>query len=159
MSGHSVRTCTTPPLPRSGEGAERDFACAYEVTIATGDQRTSEQWARDIWEGAAAPLRWFMIIGWRFVLGLRLGPLTSSPEHILGWRIVANGADEVVCRLGSGSLDAGNVFQRVDGTFVWSTFVVYKRRRARVVWPPVSLIHRLLVRISLQRAAGAAPRR
>ncbi|MEV5574800.1 hypothetical protein AB0L06_32595 [Spirillospora sp. NPDC052269] len=159
MSRHSVRARTIPPQPRSDEGTEHDFACSYEVAIATGDQRTSEQWAREIWEGAAAPLRWFMIIGWRFVLGLRLGPLTSSPEHILGWRIVTNGADEVVCRLGSGSLDADNVFQRLDDTFVWSTFVTYKRRRARVVWPPVSLIHRLLVRISLQRAAEAASRR
>jgi len=93
-----------------------------------------------------------MIAGWRFVLRLRLGPL-HSPDHILGWRIVDRSADETVCQLGSGFLGAYNTFQRVDGKFVWSTFVSYERRRARVIWPPVSLIHRILVRISLRRAA------
>jgi Protein of unknown function (DUF2867) len=122
------------------------------MAIASGDNRTSEQWARAIWEGAPAPLRWLMIAGWRFVLRLRLGPL-DSPDHILGWRIVDRSADETVCKLGSGFLEACNVFQRVDGTFVWSTFVSYERRRARVIWPPVSLIHRLLARIALRRAA------
>jgi hypothetical protein len=132
---------------------EYGFACAYKVAIAPGDERPAEQWARDIWEGAPTPLRWFMIVGWRYVLRLRVGPLTS-PDHILGWRIAERGADEIVCRLESGFLSADNVFQRGDDTFVWSTFVGYERRGARIIWLPVSLIHRLLVRISLRRAAG-----
>lgn len=153
MSDRSVRVRAAPPASRSAAGPSgHDFACAYAVAVAPGDDRSSEQWARDIWEGAPAPLRWFMIAGWRFVLRLRLGPL-DSPDHVLGWRIVARGTDETVCRLGSGFLDARNVFQRADGTFVWSTFVSYERRRARVIWPPVSLIHRLLARLALRRAA------
>jgi Protein of unknown function (DUF2867) len=153
MSDGSVRVRATSPTSHSAiEPAEHDFACAYEIAIAAGDKRSSEEWARDIWEGAPAPLRWFMIAGWRFVLRLRLGPL-HSPDHILGWRIVDRSADETVCQVGSGFLDAHNIFQRVDGTFVWSTFVSYERRMARVIWPPVSLIHRLLVRFTLRRAA------
>ncbi len=94
-----------------------------------------------------------MLAGWRFVLRLRLGPVHSS-DHILGWHIADRNIDETVCQLGSGFLTAHNIFRRVDGTFVWSTFVSYQRPRARLIWPPVSLVHRLLVRISLRRAAA-----
>jgi hypothetical protein len=143
-----------PTSPRTGSTAprEHDFACAYEVAIAPGDNRTSEQWARAIWEGAPAPLRWVMLAGWRLVLRLRLGPRHSA-DHILGWRIVDRGPDETVCQLRSGFLNAHNMFRKVDGKFVWSTFVTYERPIGRVIWPPVSLVHRLLVRIALRRAA------
>jgi hypothetical protein len=142
--------------PAAGSAAapqEHDFACAYQVGIAPDDNRSSEQWARAVWEGAPAPLRWFMLAGWRLVLGLRLGP-RHSPDHILGWRIVGRGPGETVCQLHSGFLTAQNVFRKVDGTFVWSTFVTFKRPMARIIWPPVSLLHRLLARIALHRAAN-----
>jgi hypothetical protein len=93
-----------------------------------------------------------MLVGWRLVLGLRLGP-RHSPDHILGWRIADRSPDETVCQLRSVFLDAHNMFRKVDGTFVWSTFVTYERPIARVIWPPTSLLHRLLVRIALRRAA------
>jgi hypothetical protein len=134
----------------SGQGA--DFACAYEVDIASDDKRSPEEWARAAWEGAPALLRGFMLVGWRFVLGLRLGPRTS-PEHILGWHITKRSPEETVCQLSSNFLDATNTFQRVDGRLVWSTVVTYDRRVAGVIWPPVSLLHRPLVRIALRRAS------
>jgi hypothetical protein len=93
-----------------------------------------------------------MLAGWRLVLRLRPGP-RHSPDHILGWRIVDRGPDETVCRLRSGFLNAHNVFRRVNGAFTWSTFVTYERPIGRVIWPPVSLIHRLLVRVALRQAA------
>lgn len=155
MSGRSPRVRATSPPPGSAiDAAGHDFVCAYEIPVPAGDERSSEEWARAVWEGAPAPLRWFMIVGWRFVLRLRLGP-RHSQDHILGWRIVDSDADETVCRLGSRSLEACNVFRRAEGTFVWSTFVSYERPAARVIWPPVSLIHRLLVRVSLRRGAHA----
>jgi hypothetical protein len=93
-----------------------------------------------------------MLVGWRGVLGLRLGP-RHSPDDILGWRIVDRGPDRIVCQLGSGFLSARNEFRKADGNLVWSTFVTYDRPMARVIWPPASLIHRLLVRIALRRTA------
>jgi hypothetical protein len=147
------RVRVTPPTTGSTTALqEHDFACAYEVVVAPGDNRSSEQWARAVWEGAPAPLRWFMLAGWRLVLGLRLGP-RHSPDHILGWRIVDRGPDGTACQLRSGFLHAHNVFCKADGTFVWSTFVTYERPIGRVIWPPASLLHRLLVRIALRRAA------
>src|SRR5437763_3544693 len=136
-------------------GRPADFVCAYEIEIAPGDERASEQWAREAWEGAPAPLRWLMIVGWRFGLGLRLGP-RRSPDHILGWRITERRRDETVCQLESAFLHATNSFRRADGRLVWTTVVAYDRPIARLIWPPVSLLHRPLVRISLQRAARHA---
>jgi hypothetical protein len=60
----------------------------------------------------------------------------------------------VVCHLRSGFLSAYNTFRRVDERLVWSTFVVYERRIGRLIWPPVSLLHRPLVRVALRRAAA-----
>jgi hypothetical protein len=97
-------------------------------------------------------MRWFMLAGWRFVLGLRIGP-RHSPGHILGWPIVDRRPDETVCRLQSRFLDAYNTFRLDEGKLVWSTLVVYERPIARVVWPPVSLLHRPMVRIALRRAS------
>jgi hypothetical protein len=134
-----------------------DFACAYEVPIADGDTRSTEEWARDAWEGSPAPLRWLMLAGWRFVLGLRLGPRSSS-DYILGWRITDRRSDQTICRLESPFLHAVNMFERVDGQLKWSTYVVYDRAVAKVIWPPVSLLHRPLVRIALGRAARRGSR-
>jgi hypothetical protein len=142
----------------SVSGRPADFGCAYEVDVAPGDERSAEQWAREAWEGAPAPLRWFMLAGWRLVLGLRLGP-RSSRDHILGWGITAQSPDETVCQLSSPFLSASNIFRRVGGRLVWSTYVTYDRPIARVIWPPVSLLHRPLVRIALRRAARQQPTR
>ncbi len=86
--------------------------------------------AREICEGAPAPLRWFVIAGCKLVLGFRTGPVPSS-DHILGWRIASRATDEVVCQLGSGFLNVYNTLRRVEGALVWSTFVNYKRPWAR----------------------------
>ena len=134
------------------DGTRHDFACAYEIGIAPGDDRSPEQWARAAWEGAPAPLRWFMLAGWRLVLGLRLGPRPSR-DHILGWHIVERDAGSVACQLRSGFLSARNTFRKADGMLRWSTFVTYDRPIARVIWPPVSVIHRLIVHVALRRAA------
>ncbi|MEY2432102.1 MAG: hypothetical protein QOC92_1827 [Acidimicrobiaceae bacterium] len=146
-----------PTLPSTGcttAARDPDFECGYEIAIAPGDNRSSEQWARDAWEGASAPLRWFMLAGWRFVLGLRLGPQRSA-DHILGWEIVDRRSDETVCHLRSRFVSAYNTFKLADGRLVWSTFVTYERPVARIIWRPVSVLHRPLVRLALRRAGFA----
>lgn len=147
---------TTPTTSSAQAGRDADFACAYGVAVASDDPRSAEQWARAAWEGAPAPLRWFMVAGWRFVLRLRPGP-RQSPDHILGWQIVERRADETVCQLSSGFLGAYNTFRQVDGQLVWSTFVTYRQPIARIIWPPASLLHRPLVRLALRRAARQYP--
>lgn len=151
-AGSRVRS-TSPTNGFAPATHDPDFACAYEVAVAPNDHRSAEQWARAAWEGAPAPLRWFMVAGWRLVLRLRLGPPRSA-DHILGWHIIVRRPDETVCQLRSGFLDAYNTFLLVDEHLVWSTFVTYERPIARAIWPPVSLLHRPLVRYALRRAAS-----
>lgn len=104
-----------------------------------------------MWEGAPTLLRWFMRLGWRSVLRLRLGP-DHSPDHILGWRVIERRPEQTVCHLRSSSLSAYNTFVSRDGQFVWSTFVLYDRPIARLLWLPASLLHRPIVRFSLAKA-------
>jgi hypothetical protein len=93
-----------------------------------------------------------MLAGWRLVLRSWLGP-RHSPDHVLGWLIVDRGPDETVCQLRSGFLNAHNTFRTAGGTLTWSTFVTYERPVARLIWPPASLLHRVLARIALRQAA------
>lgn len=133
------------------------FACAYATDLPPGDGRSSEDWARQVWEGAPAWLRWFMVFGWRAVLRLQLVP-AQLPNQILGWRITEQAPDRTVCQSHSSFLSAYNTFISRDGEFVWSTIVFYDRPIARLLWPPASLLHRPIVRLSLARARDVASR-
>lgn len=150
MTGSVRRARPQPSVTIALDSA--DFACAYGVATAPDDARSAQQWARAAWEDGPAPLRWLMLAGWRLILRFQLGP-RRSPDHVLGWQIVEDRPDKTECHSRSPFLDAANVFQLVGDRLVWSTLVVYEGRIARVIWPPVALIHRLLVRVALGRAA------
>ena len=123
------------------------------TAVAADDSRSAEDWARAAWEAAPFLVRWLIIVGWRVVLGLRLGPL-HDPDHILGWPIVERDPEDVAVELSSRLLWARNAFSRWDDQLAWSTFVSYDTRLAKFVWLPVSLLHRPLVRYTLRRAAS-----
>ena len=143
-----IPASTTAPIDED----RSDWSCGYAVVVASGDGRSTEQWARAVWEEASAPMRLFLIAGWRLVLGLRLGSRDSA-DHVLGWKIVHRLPNETAVEAKSRTLTAHNTFRRDDQRLVWSTFVRYDRPAARIIWPPVSLLHRPLVRYSLRRAA------
>jgi hypothetical protein len=82
-----------------------------------------------------------------------------SPDHVLGWQIVNRSPDEIVCELPSRLLNAQNVFRRANQTLIWSTFVSYEHWLGEVIWPAVSVLHRLLVRVALRRAAAGGASR
>jgi hypothetical protein len=46
-------------------------------------------------EDAPLALRWFLLAGWRLVLGLRPGP-RASRDHVLGWSIVRLSRETIV---------------------------------------------------------------
>ena len=131
-------------------GERPSFVCAYATDVVPGDERSSEEWARQLWEGAPAPLRWLMTTGWRRVLRLELDS-ESSPDHVLGWPIIERGSDNTVCGSRSSFLTAFNTFARQDAQMVWSTYVFYDRPIARLLWPMAALLHRPIARFSLAR--------
>lgn len=44
----------------------------FDMTCATADQRSAEQWARAVFEGPGPATRAVLVLGWRMVLRLRL---------------------------------------------------------------------------------------
>lgn len=131
----------------------QDYIDAFEVTALRMDTRTPEQWLRTVFESAPRPVRWFLLLGWRWVLGLQLGP-RPSPDHILGWRIVSKELDAVRIELRSASMTAQLILSIASSKVVLTTNVYYTRRLAHLLWAPVSLIHRQMIPYLLGRAAS-----
>jgi hypothetical protein len=99
------------------------------------------------------PVRWFLLLGWRGVLGLRLGP-RPSPDHILGWWIAEMSPEEVHLELYSALMKAQLTLHVSSSTAVWSTDVSYTKPLARPLWAAVGVIHRQIVPSLLGRAAS-----
>ncbi len=149
-----VRRVEVPETDRIA--ATADYATAFAVEVGNEDERTPEQWARLIFEGAPTALRWFVTIGWRFVLGLRLGP-TRSPEYVLGWRIVGRAAQAITLRAESKLIVAHKVVLAANARVTVTTSVRYERRSGRLVWTAVSPVHHRTEPLLLSRAAAHGP--
>jgi hypothetical protein len=123
------------------DGCRRsDYASAFEVTITEEDGRSPEQWARAAFEDAPIAIRWFVVFGWRFVLGLRLGP-RSSPDYISGWRVRDSRPGVIDIEVHSWLLTADKEIRVANGSVRLSTFVRYRRGLGRAIWTLVTPIH------------------
>jgi hypothetical protein len=110
---------------------------------------TAEQWLRRVWEGAPTGQRAFLRFGWRFGLGLRLGP--ADPLHVLGWHIDANTDRTVVVSASSRILTATNALTVEDASIRWRTDVRYRNCVGRLVWFPAAFLHQRIVPWSVRR--------
>jgi Protein of unknown function (DUF2867) len=147
-----VRRVTVGGQTRAS-GNSADYRDRFEVSIPGADRRTAEQWMRAVFEDAPRPVRWFLLLGWRGVLGLRLGP-RPSPDHILGWWIAEMSPEEVHLELYSALMKAQLTLHVSSSTAVWSTDVSYTKPLARPLWAAVGVIHRQIVPSLLGRAAS-----
>lgn len=130
-----------------------DYRDRFEVAIPRTDTRTAEQWLRTVFEDAPRPVRWFLLLGWRGVLGLRVGP-RPSPDHILGWLIVSKEPEEVRLELHSALMKAQLTLHLSSSTAIWNTDVSYTQPLARPLWATVGVIHRQIIPSLLGRAAS-----
>lgn len=104
-----------------------------------------------MFESAPAPIRTFVRLGW-LMFGAKLAP-ARSPEHIAGWQIGRDEPDAVRIDVEwAVGLRAQLVMRTQPSSVVFGTFVEYNRRAARVVWPVIVPIHRLIARYLLSRA-------
>lgn len=133
-----------------------DYTDVFEVTLAGVDALSAEQWSRAVLEGAPRPVRWFLLTGWRAVLGLRLGP-PSSPDHVLGWRIASNDAEMIRLESHSSLMTAWLILRVTGSTVVLSTNVDYARRMSRPLWAAVGPIHRRTIPYLLGRGLSSLP--
>jgi hypothetical protein len=128
-------------VPDRLDGAERpDYASAFEVSIPEEDERSPERWARAVFEDTPTAMRWFVEFGWRFVLGLRLGPRSDS-NLVSGWRVQATQSGVLILEAQSGLLTATKEIRIAHGTVCVSTFVRYNRRLGRVIWTLITPVH------------------
>jgi hypothetical protein len=127
-----------------------DYEDAFLVDAGRAQDRTAEQWAREILEGAPVSTRHALSRGWAG-LGLRLGP-AQSDRHVLGWEIRHSDPDVVLLgasgRLGlSGEL----IFQRSPRSLLYATVVQLDNRIARGLWAGIESRHRRVVQNLLER--------
>jgi hypothetical protein len=150
-----VRRVEVPPqIAASFARSTANDASAFSLTIEDPGTRTSVQWARAVFEGAPAALRWCIVFGWTHVLGLRLGPRPSD-DHVLGWEI-ANGdlvAGSTALLAESRLLRACNIVSVETEAVTWVTLVHCSRAAARPLWALSRPIHLLTIRYLLARAA------
>jgi Protein of unknown function (DUF2867) len=131
------------------------FALALDrsATDGPGRTRSAEQWARAVFEGAPASLRWCIVFGWRAFLGLRLQPLDGA-DQVLGWKVEqAPEPDRMVLAADSPVLQAENIVAVDESVVLWVTVVRFHSRIGRLLWGMASPVHQLTIPFLLSRAA------
>ena len=114
---------------------------ADRCTMATSVEATPEQWARGMFGDVPDAAERFV---WRGLLGLRLsrGP---APDTVGGWRVGGRGGDWIRLETASWFLSANLIVQTAGDRVTWTTCLHHDRPWGRVVWPPLSAVHRRLV--------------
>jgi hypothetical protein len=131
--------------------AGADRAITYELVADDALSMSAEQWARANWEGAPTIVRWFLMLGWRFVLGLGLVP-GKSPTNVLGWRMIDDRPNTITLQARSALITGHNVVIVQESTVSWTTLVRYEHLIARPIWRLVELVHRIVMPYTLTHA-------
>jgi hypothetical protein len=123
-------------------------------SLATEARATPERWARAMFGDVPSPAERLI---WQGFLGLRLRR-ERSPETVAGWRIADRGADWIRLEAESWFLSGNLVVRAAEGQVALGTFLHYDRPVGRLLWPPLSAVHRRLVpgvlRAANQRVSG-----
>jgi hypothetical protein len=142
-------------VPRSVTAREdlagADRALTYELPTDAMTSMTPEQWARGTFEGAPPPVRWFLVFGFKFVLGLELQS-GRSPDHVLGWQMSEEAPDTVILRASSCLIDGCNIATEQGSSVLWTTLVRYKNGLARLLWRTVEPVHAIILPYILTHA-------
>jgi hypothetical protein len=150
-----VRQIAVPPAARARTTfSVVDYEDAFLVDTGAPIDRSGEDWARAVLEGAPADTRHDLGRGWS-ALGLRLRPV-GSDRSVLGWEIRHStpefallGADGLL------GLSGELLFEPQRGGVLFATFVRLRNPLARLVWAGVDGRHRVVVRHLLTLAAAA----
>ncbi|MFZ0665387.1 MAG: DUF2867 domain-containing protein [Acidimicrobiales bacterium] len=140
--------------PDRGEDelAKSQYHDTFEAVRRPGDTRTAEEWFRVAFEGASIPLRWFMLVGWRGVLLLRIRSL-SDRRNILGWPIMQSEPDSSQLQLESPLMTSTLGLHLEESKACWTTNVHYNNRLGKALWALAGPIHRKVVPARLKAAA------
>ena len=114
---------------------------ADRCTLATDVTATPEQWARAMFGDVPSAAEELI---WRGVLGFRLDRRRSA-DTVGGWRVGGRGADWIRLETGSRRFRAEMVVRTAERRVSWTTCLRYDRLAGRLLWPPLSAVHRRLV--------------
>jgi hypothetical protein len=127
-----------------------DYDDAFLVDLGTGGERTAEQWARAVLEGAPSAARRTLRTGWTGI-GLKLGH--HGGRSVLGWEIRRCTPDVVLLGADSRTGMPGQLlFERRPDGLLFATFVAYQTPAARALWAAVEPVHVPTVRHLLEQA-------
>lgn len=118
--------------------AEIDYVDHF--TMSTDVDATAEQWARAIFgdvPGAAERLIWSGLLHLRLSRG-------RSPDTIAGWSIATREPDWIRLEAASWFLTGNLIVGVIDRRVSLTTCLRYDRRYGRLLWPPLSAVHRRL---------------
>ena len=152
----TVRQIAVPPDARAlSTLSQIDYEDAFLVQTGPGQDRTGEQWARAMLEGAPLITRTALLSGWSS-LGLRLSsPL--SDECVLGWEVRQSTPEFVLLGAGSRLGIAGELlFVAQERTLLFCTFVKHDNAVARAAWVAIEPVHVQVVARVLERGARSA---
>ncbi len=137
-SGRARRT--EPAVDVEAGSRTPDYATAFAAHVVDAGTSSAEQWARRILEDAPPILRWFVFIGWKFVLRLRLAP-RGAPGAVAGWTITRTTPDSITLEVKSSLVTARKVLNVEANRLTLTTYVWYERSAGRVVWAAIAPVH------------------
>ncbi|MFE3198418.1 DUF2867 domain-containing protein [Embleya sp. NPDC059237] len=127
-----------------------DYVDVFTLATDAAGDATPEQWARAMFGDVPDPGERLI---WRGLLGLRLTRGRSS-DTVAGWRVAERGEDWIRLETASPYLTANLVVRTSEGRVSLGTFLRYERTLGRLIWPPLSAVHRRLVPGVLRKAAA-----
>jgi Protein of unknown function (DUF2867) len=137
--------------------AKVDYEDACVLRTGRAQDRTAEDWARAMLEGASPHTQTKLRTVW-LALGLKLGP-TDSKERVLGWKVRRSNPDAVVLAAKSGlGLSAEVLVERRRRSLLAATFLQQHNPIARAIWFGIAPGHRQTVRRLLEAAVQASGR-
>lgn len=136
------------------DGRAPDYATSFAADLAEADGRSAEQWARSTLEGAPRVLSWFVVLGWKLVLRLRLAPPRVAGA-VAGWTILTSSPGSITLEVSSSLVVARKVLTVDANRLTLSTYVWFEGTPGRVVWTALAPVHHrvepLLITLAVSR--------
>ena len=156
MSHVAVQEVPLPAPVRELSALGRvDYSDAFLLSTGRPGERTGEEWARAMLEGAPGTTRRALRRGW-FALGIPLGA-ADDRRRVLGWPVRRSAPDHAVLAADSlMGMEAELHFVRAPGGLRFATLLKLNTPLARVVWTLFAAQHRRVVRRLLEQTARRA---
>ena len=129
-----------------------DYEDAFIVEMGSVPERSAEEWARAILEGAPRARRAGLVAGWS-ALGLQLGSLRSY-RFVLGWQVRQSAPGYVLLGApGRFGLAGELLVECQEQRLLFCDFVQLTNPAARVMWAAMEPLHGRVVRQVLTEAS------